>query len=523
MITFITAQRTGLFDLLGRLWAIGERQKAEHQDRQTALDNLAAAIASGVALPDKAQQTDFRYQLELQLRASNSFYPIFRLTADLVRRVVSLDLGRSVTEREAAREVIRQFLAGGFYVGASHVSTTVDASPTNVGDAVAMIVPLTASGDAGFLWEPDSGQIIASTNAIQCFSREAVPLDGPDWPQGAGYSGEAVTITPLQGGWLRNQALETTNGRLPEWLIEGSQWFSVLPPQDEIQFSAEPSGGSFRLAFTNRFGTRRISEDLPANATPAAVARALSSLDSELASLRVAARAAGYGYTIDYPLARFDLPIPEIESDIQGATVTIERTRSGTPGGYAGMALGFLGNGTENTGIYQRFVRTPRGVAVLVLRVWHDGATSGTLQIGLFDGATPQAAPIPRANGQPNALNVTLANLPANQFHMLLCPLAWATEVDGYIGFRLTSPITSGKKLILNWPQAILVSPSLRRPSMIVFANRFGPWPGDSWSWIVTNDLAGAIQTWWLRVFQDNDLALPISGSTLIPDSIIAL
>jgi len=238
----------------------------------------------------------------------------------------------------------------------------------------------------------------------------------------------------------------------------------------------------------------------------------------------VSPRSTGPGYTLEWPFGRYDLPLLEIESAITGATATIARVRNGTPGGYAGTALQFTGNGSELTGIYQRFTATRDGVAFLVARIWHNGASAGALQIGIVNGADSNAIPINQESGNPNALTVTLSSLAANQFHVLVCPVAWKDTIDGYVTVRLATALTSGKTLVINRPQLVQVTgQTIARPGLVLLANRFGPQANDRWTWTITNDLAGQVQTWWLRAFADPTLALPRQGTTLIPDSIITI
>jgi len=522
MITITNAQRTGLFDLLGRIWYAATLEKTDYQNRRTVVDSLAGAVVAGVAIPPGSSQAEFRMSVE-SLAASRGITDYaLRLTRDLVRRAVIADTGRQVTESQAAAELIRQMTAGGYYVGTASVAVVTASETGNLGDAQLLSASLGPDGYTGPLWTPESGRVVFD-GSPRAYSKDAVELASVLWPGGTGYQGEIVPTADLDTGPLRNPALSVAEGLVTEWLARGTQWAALLPPQDEIQFSAQPTGGTFRLAFTNRFGVKRYTRDIGFNASPTAVAGEISALDSETRVVRVSVRSAGPGYTIDWPYARYDLPVLEIESSLTGATASVVRTRNGTAGGYAGTAIRFNGNGTELTGLYQRFTWTRAAIMFLVARVWHDGTTAGTLQLGIVNGADSTAAPINRTSGDPNAVSVNLSSLAANQFHVITCPLAWTDSIDGYVTIRLTSPLTSGKTLVINRPQLIeITGQTITRPGLLLLANRFGPVVNDRWTWTITNDFAGQVQTWWLRAFADADLALPRSGTTLIPESIIS-
>lgn len=522
MIVLKNAQRTGLFDLLGRLWYLANLEKTDYEARKTALDNLAAAIVSGTTIPSGTSQAEFRYRVEsLGTTSAGITQTVTRLTRDLVRRAAIADLARAMTESQAALEVIRQMKAGGYYVGTSTVGVVTANDGANTGDAQLLMASLAADGSTGPLWPPESGEVVFDQRPLAS-SKDAIALDSVLWPGGTGYASEMIPTADLETNALRNGALAVTSGRVSDWITRGTQWAEVLPPQDDIQFSAQPTGGSFRLAFTNRFGVKRYTRDLTYDASPTAVAGEIAALDSETRSVQVSLRSTGPGYTLDWPYGRHDLPLMEIESSLTGATANLVRTRTGTAGGYAGSAIRLIGNGSELTGLYQRFTASSDGVAFLVARAWHDGASAGVLQLGLVNGATSSAAPINRASGSPNATSFTLSGLAANQFHILVCPLAWKGTLDGYITLRLTTAMTSGKNLVISRPQLISVTgQTITRPGLVLLSNRFGPQPQDRWTWTITNDFAGQVQTWWLRAFADPTLALPRSGTTLIPESII--
>lgn len=522
MITLKNSQRTGLFDLLGRLWYLADQEKSNYTTRQTTLSNLASALTHGAALPSGSQAA-FRYQMENLLSADSGLTRIvLQLTRDLVKRAVAADVGRPVSEAESAELIIKQMRSAGYYVTAPTISISTTGATGNGGDAQLIAGTMAPDGNPVPTWIAESGEVRFESNPI-AKSREAVPLDSVLWPQGTGYQDEAVRLASLDENLLVNGDLSVASGLVTNWIARGTQWQAILPPQDKIAFSAKPSGGSFRLSFTNRNGEKRSTPDLLYSATATDLAQALAALDAETAAVQVSATGDGLGFILDWPRGRYELPLLEIEASLVGATASVTRTRQGTAGGYAGPALRFVGNNSELTGIYQRFQYSAPAVAILVVRVWHDGATSGTLQIGLVNGPTSASTPINRPNGTANAFNTSIASLAANQFHVLTCPLAWNATVDGYVTIRLTAPLSTGKTLAVNRPQLlILPSQTIVRPGLLLLANRFGPSPGDSWTWTVSNNYAGKVGLFWLRAFADPTLALPRSGTTLIPESIIS-
>jgi hypothetical protein len=517
-------QRTGLFDILGRLWYCAAQERTQYQQNVTTLNNLIGAIEAGIVIPRGTLQAELRYQLETLRQPVTGLTPtILRFTRDIVRRAVAAELGGEMSEAEAAAEVIRQMRSAGYYVTPSTISVQTASNGGNVGDAALVAPPIMPDGYPGPLWVPESGSVAWSGLAALAQSADAVPLSSVAWPGGSGYRWEAIPTVPLDAGTLQNPGLTVADGIVSGWIARGNRWEALLPPRDEIVFSASPTGGTFRLAFTNRFGLRRVTRDIPYNATSTTVAGELAALDTETATASVSPRSAGPGFTVDWPYGRYDLPALEIESALQGATATVQRVRAGTAGGYAGTGIRFTGDASELTGLYQRFTAQGRGLALFVCRIFHDGATSGTLQLALVNGATSTAVPINRPNGDANALSVALSSLAANTFHTLICPIAWDGNIDGYLAIRLTTALTANKKVAINRPQLVQVTAqTITRPGIFLLTNRFGAAATDRWTWTISNNFAGSVLTWWMRAFNDATLALPRTGSTLIPNSIIA-
>ncbi len=524
MIVMRNAGRTGLFDILGRLWYLADQDKTAYATRAAVTAEIAAALAANVTLPSGAEQAAFRYQAESLLAAESGLTRIaLQLTRELVRKAAAADTGRPLSEVESAKLVVAQMTAAGYYVTAPTVNVATAAAGGNVGDAQLLAAALAPDGRPGPLWIAETGEV-AYTSAAAAKSKASLPLDSAAWPGGTGYQSEGVYLVDLDYNLLANGPLAVESGRITGWIARGAQWSEILPPQDTITFSATPTGGSFRLSFLTRGGVTRYTGDIPHNAVANDVAAAVAALDAETATVRVSALSpGGPGFVLDWPRGRYDLPTFGIESDLTGAAASITRTRTGTTGGYAGTAIRFNGDGVELTGLYQRFRAAGDGTAVLVARIFHNGATGGTLQIGLVDGATSAATPVLRASGDANAASFTLSALAADQFHVLTCPLAWKEAIDGYVTLRLTSPLTNGKVLVLNRPQLVAFSgQTLTRPGLLLLANRFGPESGDAWTWTTTNNYAGKVGGFWLRAFGEPTAALPRSGATLIGDDILA-
>ncbi|GAB4134091.1 MAG: hypothetical protein Kow0040_17330 [Thermogutta sp.] len=522
MSLYNPSQRDGLFDVLGRLFFAAQ----SHVGTSAAESALRAAAASiGNSLtpsPESLAQT-----LEIAADAAGSarasqIRSVFAGARAAVRAWAEGETGRSVGLAEALERLREAMESGGYYLTPSQVSVGVSADAGNLGEAVLLVQTLAHDGLPAPDWLPQTLTVRSATDlAAEVPARRET--DHPLWPGGSG-SADPPRVLPLlpEQTILRNDALAPgAADPVRDWIVVGAGLSTVAPPQDEIRFTAEPTGGYFRLAAVNHRGTSRTGGNLAWNASPEQVAQALRSLDYEFESAQVSRRSDGPGYVVDWVRGRPDLAVPSVESQLTGATASITRVRAGTPGAFAGYAAKITGDGTAAPGIFQRIPGASRDrAASLIVRAWHDGATAGTLQIGLFADASTSAAAVTGPNGAPNTASFNLSGLSAGTYHLLTCPLAIPAGAAPYVGLRMTAPLDSGKSLALSWPRLIVWTRHTERPDWVLLPERFGVYAGDAWTVSVANDMGGDLLTWWVRCFGAAVLP-PRAGTTLIPDSVI--
>lgn len=526
MIPITTLQRTGLFDILGRLWYAAQERLDHLATQQEALTAAAQAITTTLAQPPELQAEKIASQTLTETRlADTTLAGLLSLGQRLIQEAVRVDTGRLLTIQQATEEAVRQFRCQGYYVSSPTVSVSVQPNSANQGDAILYVQELAEDGYPGASWVPQTGKVLVQKDQVHFSAPDDVsPLDST-WPKGSGLTGLLRPIA-LSEGYLTHGDLQPANSQLPGWTILGSSYQSISPPKDELILSVAPTGGYFRLAYTNRSLQTRLSSDIAYNVSASTLQQIIRGLDPELdrAECEVSVRANNLGWQLFWRKAWADLSLLQVYSYLEGATLSIQRTQSGTAGAYAGYALKLIGDGTEKTGLYQRVqVARPQATGLAVVRVWrHAGCTDGTLQLGLFQAASETASAVLTPAGEDNLLSVPLDTLPEEEFSVLLCPMAWTPPLDGYFGIRFSEPPSSGH-VMLNWPQFIPVSaPSFWQPGLVLLNERFGPRELDAWTFTISNDLAGQVLTWWLRMFPQMNLSLPRTGTTLIPDTILA-
>ena len=514
------AQRTGLFDLLGRLvyWAAQAQSQAAGV-RNTAgayIEALSPAVAADQSAAANAAGT---WAAAASSAARGAIQAAINAAQNLAMQAATILAGRPISTPSEAAPIIAAALKSAGYKATPPALTFSVSTGTNSGDARLFVQRLLSAGIAAPWWPTQTASAATDATGLTSLAyRRAGQPASPDWDSG---DSQIVSLLPQSLGdtLITGASLDLDAGAVSAaWILAGSQISHILPPQDEIQFSAQPTGGYFNLKWLDRFGKLQMTRNLPYNATPWAVASAIAALSPETADVKVSARTAGPGFVVDWPRAPGSFGLLQVDNHLSGATVSIVRTRAGNAGAYAGHAVRFLGNGSEKSGIFQPLSVGPLAGTALV-RIYHDGATAGTLQVGLFAEANATAAPLSTPAGGTNAVSVDLSSLAANQFHFIECPLALDKSAQCYFGIRLSTAMTSGKSLYINWPQ-IFTFPDGDGPGFVLSRERYGPLPGDSWTVQITNPSTGKWAKWWARIFSGS--LLPPTGTTEIPESIIA-
>lgn len=513
------AQRNGLWDHLGRLfWAAS--QTAAMTTEQAIYSAAAAVNSANAASPERlAALLESLGDLDARSRET-MLRSTFGACAALVEAEAALGMSRHVPLSEALAIVTDAMRAEGLFVSGNAVAVSV-AAGTNTGDAVLLAQNRGLEGEPSPTWIPQTVSVAVDGGSARATLHASGEPSGLDWPAGGPKLELAVRTVGMDEGALKNSALEagTSGAPFADWVTEGA-FSTAEPPQDEIRFTATPTGGFFRFTFTNRLGNLSTTLDLPFNAAPSAVADALRSLDRETRDVRISARTTGPGYVIDWPSGRPDIPQPAIVGNLQGASASVVRTRNGTPGAYAGRAAVVVGDGVSQFGLYQRVALPGRGCGVLVARVYHNAA-AGTVQIGIFQGPAGGSGTLVGPGGWTNAQNWNLSALSAGQYHVLTVPIVWDGSPTGYVGLRVSS-VTNGADVFLSHPQLFQFRGTDRDyPDLLLIEERFGPADGDSWQVTVSNDLSGDLLNWWARAFPSGPLP-PRAGSTLIPAAILA-
>lgn len=202
---------------------------------------------------------------------------------------------------------------------------------------------------------------------------------------------------------------------------------------------------------------------------------------------------------------------------------------------YDGVSsVRFLGNGSENTSIYQRF-SVPSASYDTFASIYPNSQFAVNLALSV--SSTPASGVLRVSLSNASGVLVDNSGI-SNSFSVNLNTLtsSWSTfqgvfrtpnklpTAPVYLDLALTTPLASGVSLYIDHVAFSQMSPLYPGgPSVSIFSGNVPLIRGDSFAVNLTNDYAGKMQYMFDRIFgmKSMGLILPSSGSPTIPDSLI--
>lgn len=425
----------GLFNVLGKVFhaqatantARGTTVPTEVVDVFTIFNNLTATAdleATISALP--ASLTGFQASGAGLLSGLQSFarqYLIETVNADSSQPDRTLGT--------AMRELIRQMVAEGKTVDASTVAASVAYGAANIGTG--RLVLSTKRGD-GKIQE----NLIAETMAGECLSAganasfqlrgQAAALNSldHDWPRGSGV-GTSVSAISAASSLLANGDFEDEDdlANAPDdWHFPvGTIGTTVKMTDVEVQtvaISGTPTGGYYRLLWTNADGKNAATAMLAFNAGQSAVQAALRAIPG-LESVTVATTGTTPNLTHTVTFTGRGGDVSQLTSDnrMTGGTpvITHNTTAAGSPYVFAGgKAVEFDSNGSQLTVMQQRLT-TLEAFTAYAVSLWAIAdvvPAAGRITVDLVDGVSGSV--IRDAAGMLNSFRFSCTDLSASSW-----------------------------------------------------------------------------------------------------------
>lgn len=434
---------------------------------------------------------------------------------------------------DSLERLIAQMETQGLYVESSSVSASLATGGSNTGDPA---IVYTLTNGKGLSEQNAYSEAIAITTSVTGTSTSIVftgkvsqsDLIRETWPMG---SGGVISLTPGSGNIVQNGDFEdsaVTN--IPDdWIVTaGTVGTNIALTPYEVQrvvIGGTPTGGAYALSWndgTSLQSTALLDYDASASAVQAAL-RTIPGLDA----VEVSADGSSPNYThaITFLGASGNPNQLTSSSLLTGGTPTITHSTvtAGVDGSYTGRALAL--QGTASSALMQAVELIAETNYLLHARMRADATmATGTVSFQLIDGVGGSV--LTDAASANNSIAVTCASLSGSAFVSASGRFAIKSTQTGPVYLRiLAASIPSGRTVYVDDVQLIEAEQIYTGgPWVAAFPGRAISSSTDTWTLTVSNDRAGAIQEWFNRCFAmaDFGLRLPTSGSTQIPDSIIA-
>lgn len=439
--------------------------------------------------------------------------------------------------KPAMTEVIVQMVDQGFFVGQNAVTLALAADALNSSTDVAIAFS-DLRGD-GREVENALAEIVslevttAGVAPTISFKGEAsVGLLDINWPKGSGAS-TSVTANRASGSLLTNgdfQDEDSNTTDLPDkWIITvgvASTDFLLTDPEIQtITVVGSPTTGSMTWSWSNPDSINRSTTPLAFNASASVAQTALRKIPGLEA---VTVTLASSVYTITFDGVAGNVSEMTATDQFDTGSLTVATSTQGDLRSFRGRALGIVGDGSTKPAISSTLSSlSVETVYFVSLRHLKSGTpAAGIVRIAILDAIGGSVTTDPEGNNNSTTFDLTSAlSIDVFTHDFFSFRLQKNQTLPVYLEIQTTTAISSGTSYYID-EMAVVQGTELYAggPFVATFGGKTAAIEGDKWNLTVTNDRAGKVQEFWNRVFDmaDLELLLPISGSTLIPDTVIS-
>lgn len=462
----------------------------------------------------------------------------------------------------ALTEWIVQMKAAVESVKTATVGCTYAAGGSNHGNAVLVLTTKTGNGlvaenafaeDLVAIVTKDSQDGRSEGNETLTIQGEALATDtlGFAFPDGSGGS---ITVNAIDGGdsvsagnLLNNGGFETftTTDTPDNWYIQtgtiSTTLKSTVTEIQDVQISGSPTGGTYKLVYTDASSNVQRTTALAYNASSADVQAALNLLVGlELVTVALQTGSApNQTHRVTFTGVSGDVAILANVNNLTGGTPAFTHTEvtKGTGLVYkGGKALAIVGDGSQLTTIYQQFnsaagttsqLKPWTPYAVNFWTAWAAAIAAGVLQVALVDGTDTI---INDEQGTANSFTVDLtAESTSFAAHSGVFRLPAKLPTIIRLRLKLTTAITNTKILYLDHLSMAKMTPLYDQgPSVAAFSGNSILIDADKFTITTANNRTttanGAFQLLFERFFgmRALGLILPTNASPTQADSLIA-
>ena len=375
----------------------------------------------------------------------------------------------------------------------------------------------------------------ATRPAIACIGQAAVAVMSPDWPAGSGASCTLSAVNPASSLVANGTFEDATETDIPDgWLVvvgaPGTTIKRTVAEAQTVAIGGTPTGGTYLLYYTDRYGNTYATAVLPYNATASQVQTALAALPG-LADVTATAigTTPNYTHTVTFNSVGGDVTQLTSTNLLTGGSPTISHgtTVAGDASDYRGVSLKLVGNSSTLHALYAPLAMLQTETVYFChLRARRFGvATAAALNVAVVQEIG--GAALDDTAGIANELAIDAEAMSDAEYtsYWFSFRLPATASSPVYLRIAATAAIPTGATVYLD-EVAVTAGAQLYAggPFAAAFSGRDAAAEGDGWTLVVINDHAGEWQDWYNRVFNmaNYGLSLPTTGSALIDDALIA-
>jgi hypothetical protein len=524
MNLYTTGDDSGLFSLLGKLFALSRSlDTARGGTVQTKLAALQAVL-------DLCPEADPVLSAETSWESAGGSLQnqITTVAQKLIRRYI-LEKGLSYrTLAEALQQIRSDLVTGGYYFTSSTQSSTVTPASGNQGDLLLAVDLKNARGEAAWCY-PETWQVVAGERGLTVTGQPVKARTDRNWPGGSGIYVTVLTQSVDQSR-LQNAGFETlaATDHPQGWTIHTGtpgQTIRVTSPEvQQITLTGNPTGGYFILTWTDPSSRTWQTAQIGYNPTAAEIQTALRAIPG----LEAVTVSGTNPWTVTFEGTPGDINQLGVINRLTGGTspeVSVITTQSGDVLSYRGRSLKLVGNGSEQTLLYQSVELQADRPYFLFARMRKTASATGEIRFELRRSVSESA--LSDSAGTVNRVSVNLTSVSSSSHTGVSGVFRLPVDYSGPVTFviQASTAINSGEAVGID--ELVLVDGTrlYNGGPWLAAASGWKSFLNDRWTVSITNDLAGVWQTTlarFLRWYELVDRPPPTTGSTLIPDSLLS-
>ena len=534
----------GLFDILGQLFYVLEKSDEWYGGDSGLNTHVASYITTHHnrtwTTKDKGLIDPLVEALDAEQDSSIVALSVQQVAIDLLHAIVEEDSDQP--ERSVLNSIeylIDQMTTQNHYVDANVGAATLSTGGSNVGDTGVMYTDTDAKGNnlQHILAESivfNVTSVSDSEATISVETNSSVAKISHKFPKGSGLLTTVTSAAPTSYDHITNGNFTTqTYTNIPDgWIVGVGTVGTTLkisePEKQTVVIAGTPPPGTYSLKWEHPNGNTYSTNHMTYNAAGSTVQSELRKIPGlESVEVTTTGTTPNFTHTLEFKgAAGGNLETMDGKQFDMGGTINYATTTTGK-GFRDGYALEFDSDGSQLTAIYAPIVGLePDTCYFLSARTIREGAASGgAIKFDIVDGIGGSILTDTAGTSLTKTVNAADIVTSGYSHQWMRVSIKPSESSTIYLKLHISSAITNTASIFFD-DIGIVPSTELYTggPHVAFITGKTDAENDDTWTLATTNSRAGEFQTMFDRVYNMAGLGkyLPTSGSTAIPDSLIA-